>query len=456
MATHRLRKLRKVASAAVRRRAAPRVLRYAALWEAAVRAEYTHVLAAVLPRLKEALVRQGARRDAVDGDELLRGLSEVGGPREPLLRRLFNQVDDEGERKLRQRLPGVALPDVLRGGPRLEAQWVRQNVDLINVPNRIKSVLRKELAGPLEAGVRVEDLMAHLQERFDIDARRAELIARDQTLKLSGQLQEERQTQAGIKRYVWTTSGDERVRHDHADLDGKVFSWDDPPIVNASEVARGKPPRREHPGGDFQCRCNSDPVLDDLSDLSEIEPAPEDRPEPGFLPEPIFAPEPQAFDRPAPAPRAPELPLDVPDARQLATPQQLFARAEEFTAGRGQRTVARAQAETAIAQALPGKSLEALRAIPFTPSELQTDTSLAFLRADPVFAATGNVADNFGRSKGGLPQLTIEANGAVYLSNGRHRLTVARELDLRQIVARIRKLGPRGGVLWDFTGPLRV
>lgn len=249
----RLGRTGRVASAAVRRRFAPDVLRFARAWELAVGAQYRALLRRFAPQI-ELLVRQqfGLRHD-ISLDDLLREMSRSGGFSTELLRRLFGQVESETERKLRARLPGVALPELLRGGPRLQEAWVRQNVDLIKVPDRIKSVLERELADPLEAGVRVEELLAHLQEQFGFDARRAELIARDQTLKLSGQLQEERQTQAGIRRYVWTTSGDERVREDHADLDGRVFSWDDPPITNASEVARGRPARRGHPGSDFQC-----------------------------------------------------------------------------------------------------------------------------------------------------------------------------------------------------------
>lgn len=215
------------------------------------------------------LVRMGAGRFDSIWDQLFDGLSSGFGPE--LLRRLFQQVESEGERKLRARLPNVALPGLLRGGPRLQQAWVRQNIDLIKVPDRIKSVLERELSGPLERGLRVEEIMADLQQQFGFDQRRAELIARDQTLKLSGQLQEERQTQAGIKRYVWTTSGDERVREDHERLDGQVFSWDDPPITNWSEVQRGKPARRGHPGSDYNCRCSADPVVDDLEDLPQLE-----------------------------------------------------------------------------------------------------------------------------------------------------------------------------------------
>jgi len=86
---------------------------------------------------------------------------------------------------------------------------------------------------------------------------RAALIARDQTLTLNAQITRNRQQNAGIREYVWTTSGDERVRDTHAELDGTVQRWDDPPVTSDDG-------RTNHPGEDYQCRCTAFPVLPEL------------------------------------------------------------------------------------------------------------------------------------------------------------------------------------------------
>ena len=78
---------------------------------------------------------------------------------------------------------------------------------------------------------------------------RAELIARDQTLKLNGAITKARQTSAGVNSYTWNTSHDDRVRESHAALDGQIISWDAPPEAG-------------HPGEDFQCRCVPIPVIE--------------------------------------------------------------------------------------------------------------------------------------------------------------------------------------------------
>lgn len=105
-------------------------------------------------------------------------------------------------------------------------------------------------------GLRVEEVRKQIQARFDVTKSRAALIARDQTGKLNGELTQLRHQQVGITRYRWSTSKDERVRHAHRLLDGTVQEW-----RKAPDVGNG---RHEHPGGDYQCRCNAIPIVEDV------------------------------------------------------------------------------------------------------------------------------------------------------------------------------------------------
>lgn len=50
------------------------------------------------------------------------------------------------------------------------------------------------------------------------------------------------------ERYIWRTAGDDKVRHDHALRDGRVYSWNDPPEGD------------DHPGDDYNCRCWAEPL----------------------------------------------------------------------------------------------------------------------------------------------------------------------------------------------------
>jgi len=96
--------------------------------------------------------------------------------------------------------------------------------------------------------VRVEDIKKRLLEAARMPEARARLIARDQTLKLYGGITEAQHKEAGIDRYWWSTSKDERVRPEHAALEGQTFAYNDPPEPG-------------NPGEDFQCRCSAIPII---------------------------------------------------------------------------------------------------------------------------------------------------------------------------------------------------
>lgn len=95
------------------------------------------------------------------------------------------------------------------------------------------------------------ELRAELTRQFQIEDRRAQLIARDQTAKLNSDLNRIRHQQAGVTEYTWRTSADERVRPRHHELEGKVYKYGEP--TGAEE---GLPP-----GQPIQCRCIAQAII---------------------------------------------------------------------------------------------------------------------------------------------------------------------------------------------------
>ena len=155
---------------------------------------------------------------------------------------------------------GVDLSAVEPNLAPLTERFRRENLDLIvsmakDKVARVKAILDDA------PNARVETIRDRILEEGEVTKRQAALIARDQVLSLNGQVAQARHEAAGITQYVWRTSGDGDVRPDHKALNGKVFSYDEPPVVNASEVRRGRAERREHPGQDYQCRCTAEPVI---------------------------------------------------------------------------------------------------------------------------------------------------------------------------------------------------
>lgn len=127
---------------------------------------------------------------------------------------------------------------------------VLANVDLItSIPQQYLDQVRGVILDGFTSGTRWEDLADAIEQRGDVTESRAKLIARDQTSKMNSAFNEIRQTSLGIDSYTWQTSGDERVREEHAANDGKTFQWDDPPETG-------------HPGEDINCRCAAVPNFD--------------------------------------------------------------------------------------------------------------------------------------------------------------------------------------------------
>lgn len=180
----------------------------------------------------------------------------------PIMDEIAKGVDSVAIREL-QRL----IPIDVRETPGTQAlinAWREANVNLIESGLRAPDVqLRPSLLSDVSSvveqahrsGLRVEALAGELIERFGVSESRAELIARDQVLKLNAQIHRQKQQDAGITHYIWRTSGDRRVRERHAELNNTRQAWANPP-----EVAPG---RHEHPGGDYQCRCRARPVIPD-------------------------------------------------------------------------------------------------------------------------------------------------------------------------------------------------
>lgn len=133
-------------------------------------------------------------------------------------------------------------------------QWVQENIDLIStIPKGTLDKMQDIVYDGYTNGRTTTDMVKDIQRVYGVSKRHAVLIARDQTAKLNGRIQQYQQMDAGIEEYIWCTTGDERVRESHRALNGQKFRWDDPP-----ENSEG---RTCHPGEDYQCRCIGRPVF---------------------------------------------------------------------------------------------------------------------------------------------------------------------------------------------------
>lgn len=161
---------------------------------------------------------------------------------------------------------GIELADDYYTGElfrRLLNEWIDENVDLIEtIPHDSLSKMRELVLEGYREGKPTTTIVKEIQKVYGQDRRHAQLIARDQIAKLNSQISRMQQEDAGVKEYIWSTSGDSRVREGHRRLNNKRFRWDNPPVVD------DKTGRRCHPGEDYQCRCVALAVFDyDTIDL---------------------------------------------------------------------------------------------------------------------------------------------------------------------------------------------
>lgn len=111
-------------------------------------------------------------------------------------------------------------------------------------------------------GFRFDKLISAIQNRYSVTESKAKFLARQETSLFMSKFRQQRYGEAGVVKYRWRTSGDARVRHDHAELNGKVFFYRDPPIVDS---ATG---RKANPGEDYNCRCVDEPILVSLMEAA--------------------------------------------------------------------------------------------------------------------------------------------------------------------------------------------
>lgn len=117
--------------------------------------------------------------------------------------------------------------------------------------------LRKRVQERALKGQRYEDLAEEIGKSYRVARSKARFLARQETSLLMTKFKETRYTDAGVNEYRWQCvvgSPNHPVRPMHKALEGKIFSWDNPPITSPDG-------RRNNPGQDFNCRCSAKPIV---------------------------------------------------------------------------------------------------------------------------------------------------------------------------------------------------
>lgn len=153
---------------------------------------------------------------------------------------------------------GVDLAAYLRSSPNIVErvnELTVSNIQLIkSIRTQYLDKVQNAVMQAMVQGTLNKDLAEQLKKLGEDVESRAMLIARDQSSKLNAALTRARHEDVGVTKYMWSTSGDERVRDSHAEKDGQIFEYANPPADTG------------HPGHDVNCRCVAIAVFDEVQE----------------------------------------------------------------------------------------------------------------------------------------------------------------------------------------------
>ncbi|MGP1572951.1 phage minor head protein [Aggregatibacter segnis] len=153
---------------------------------------------------------------------------------------------------------GIDLSAYLRNSPNIVErvnELTVSNIQLIkSIRTQYLDKVQNAVMQAMVQGTLNKDLAEQLKKLGEDVESRAMLIARDQSSKLNAALTRARHEDVGVTKYMWSTSGDERVRASHAEKDGQVFEYANPPADTGN------------PGHDVNCRCVAIAVFDEVQE----------------------------------------------------------------------------------------------------------------------------------------------------------------------------------------------
>ena len=155
--------------------------------------------------------------------------------------------------------------------------FAKQNVQLITkLAEETRADIERIVEDGFQRGRRIESIRKDILSntkltpgRFRKTRTRAELVSRDQTAKLNGQLSQLRQNEIGVSMYIWRTVQDEKVRTSHNAMNGRLCRWDNATLYSNDGgktwlQRSGIGGIEQHPGQDYQCRCFPEAVFSSI------------------------------------------------------------------------------------------------------------------------------------------------------------------------------------------------
>lgn len=124
------------------------------------------------------------------------------------------------------------------------------------VQKRLPEMRRKVAQAVLE-GYREIDVQNMLETEYGIMERKAKFLAQNETSIMLAQIKKVHYSAMGFDSFMWHTILDARERPEHRELNGKIFRFDNPPVIDKRTGQKGLP------GETYNCRCDLTPIMSD-------------------------------------------------------------------------------------------------------------------------------------------------------------------------------------------------
>lgn len=141
---------------------------------------------------------------------------------------------------------------------------INENVSLIkSIPQKYLSDISGSVMRSITTGNGLKDLIPAISKHSNQTKRRIKNLALDQTRKAYNVINKQRLISIGVKKFKWLHSGGgQHPRKSHIAMNGKVFSYDDLPIINKEQADKGyESPQKGIPGQAINCGCTMNPVV---------------------------------------------------------------------------------------------------------------------------------------------------------------------------------------------------
>lgn len=223
--------------------------------------------------LNDALFSKGAELLARQMQRISDKLEalDINGIAAMMARGFLNRLDRNNENSMKANINntiGVDLPGQIRAEGLEQALAVKmaENVALIkSVKDEYKEKVGKLLRDNVMDGQRPGNIVTQIKEVGNVSKSRAKLIARTETAKTNTDITELRASALGAKTYTWSASMDERTRHDHEVMNGKICRFDDDSVYSEDGITWHKRSKiggvETKPGKIFNCRCVMIPII---------------------------------------------------------------------------------------------------------------------------------------------------------------------------------------------------